>query len=159
MAKGGVFTGNGVKPIQRYAAGGLPTGTQLFWAREHGPELVGTLGSHTAVMNNNQIVASVSAGVARAIAGIHFQLQGMKAPEPVPINEYVSAPEPSRNNGNAEMIAEARQQNALLRRQNDLLQRLLDKDTTVEVTTKQFANAANRQNRREGRTTIAVSAT
>ena len=28
-------------------------------------------------MNNNQIVASVSAGVARAIAGIRFQLRGL----------------------------------------------------------------------------------
>ena len=157
LAEGGVFTGKGKVPIQRYASGGLPSGSQLFWAREAGPELVGTLGSHTAVMNNNQIVASVSAGVARAIAGIHFRLDGM--PKATPIDQYVSPPEPSHADGNAEMISEARQQNALLRRQNDLLQRLLEKDTKVEVTTKQFASAANRQNRREGRTTIAVSAT
>lgn len=39
---------------------------QLFIAREAGPELVGTLGGHTAVMNNDQIVASVSNGVAMA---------------------------------------------------------------------------------------------
>jgi len=158
-AEGGVFTAKGKQPITRYATGGLPTGSQLFWAREAGPELVGTLGSHTAVMNNDQIVASVSSGVARAIAGIHFRLEGMKAPEPMPIESYVSTPEPTRTDGNAEMLTEARQQNALLRRQNDLLQRLLDKESTVEVTTKQFASAANRQNRREGRTTIAVSAT
>lgn len=158
-ASGGVFTSKGKVPIQRYASGGLASGSQLFWAREAGPELVGTLGSHTAVMNNDQIVASVSAGVARAIAGIHFQLKGMQMPQPAPINEYLSAPEASHNDNNGELVSEARQQNALLRRQNDLLQRLLDKDTTVEVTTKQFASAANRQNRREGRTTIAVSAT
>ena len=155
--EGGVFTSKGQIPITRYATGGLARGSQLFWAREAGPELVGTLGSHTAVMNNDQIVASVSAGVARAIAGIRFKLTGM--PNAMPIDQYVSPPEPSHADGNAEMISEARQQNALLRRQNDLLQRLLEKDTTVEVTTKQFASAANRQNRREGRTTIAVSAT
>ena len=158
-AEGGVFAGNMWKSIARYASGGTPQSAQMFIAREAGPELVGTLGSHTAVMNNDQIVASVSAGVARAIAGIHFQLKGMQTPQPASINEYLSAPEASHNDNNGELVSEARQQNALLRRQNDLLQRLLDKDTTVEVTTKQFASAANRQNRREGRTTIAVSAT
>lgn len=73
-AGGGVFTASGgFKPIQRYASGGSPGGGQLFIAREAGPELVGTLGGGTsAVMNNDQIVASVSAGVARAISGIKF---------------------------------------------------------------------------------------
>lgn len=43
---------------------------QMFVAREAGPELVGTVGGHTAVMNNDQIVASVAAGVARAVASV-----------------------------------------------------------------------------------------
>ena len=73
-AKGGIYKNGRWSPIQRYASGGLPNGSQLFWAREAGPELVGTLGGHTAVMNNDQIVASVSDGVARAIAGIHFKM-------------------------------------------------------------------------------------
>jgi hypothetical protein len=47
----------------------MPTG-ELFIAREAGPELVGTLGGDAAVMNNDQIVASVSAGVARAVASV-----------------------------------------------------------------------------------------
>lgn len=66
-ADGGVFSNGSWKPIQRYAAGGIPDYGQLFWAREKGPELVGTLGGHTAVMNNDQIVASVSAGVYQAV--------------------------------------------------------------------------------------------
>lgn len=66
-ADGGVFSNGSWKPIQRYAAGGIPDYGQLFWAREAGPELVGTLGGHTAVMNNDQIVASVSAGVYQAV--------------------------------------------------------------------------------------------
>ena len=66
-ADGGVFSNGAWKPIQRYAAGGIPDYGQLFWAREAGPELVGTLGGHTAVMNNDQIVASVSAGVYQAV--------------------------------------------------------------------------------------------
>ena len=73
-AKGGIYKNGRWSPIQRYASGGMPNGSQLFWAREAGPELVGTLGGHTAVMNNDQIVASVSNGVARAIAGIHFKM-------------------------------------------------------------------------------------
>ena len=77
QATGGVFHGGKWDKIQRFAGGGLANGSQLFWARERGPELVGTLGSHTAVMNNDQIVASVSAGVARAIAGIRFSLTGL----------------------------------------------------------------------------------
>ena len=72
-ADGGVYDeSRGWKPIQKYAAGGSPEGGQMFIAREKGPELVGSLGGHTAVMNNDQIVASVSSGVARAISNIRF---------------------------------------------------------------------------------------
>ena len=67
-ADGGVFSNGSWKPIQKYAAGGIPNYGQMFIAREAGPELVGTLGGHTAVMNNDQIVASVSAGVYQAVS-------------------------------------------------------------------------------------------
>lgn len=66
-ADGGVFSGGSWKPIKKYAVGGLPNMGQMFVAREAGPELVGTLGGHTAVMNNDQIVSSVSVGVAQAV--------------------------------------------------------------------------------------------
>lgn len=66
-ADGGVFSGGSWKPIKKYAVGGLPNMGQMFVAREAGPELVGTLGGHTAVMNNDQIVSSVSYGVAQAV--------------------------------------------------------------------------------------------
>lgn len=66
-ADGGVFSAGSWKPIKKYAVGGLPNMGQMFVAREAGPELVGTLGGHTAVMNNDQIVSSVSAGVAQAV--------------------------------------------------------------------------------------------
>lgn len=67
-ADGGVFSGGRWKPIKKYAVGGLPNMGQMFVAREAGPELVGTLGGHTAVMNNDQIVQSVSDGVYRAVS-------------------------------------------------------------------------------------------
>lgn len=49
------------------ATGGFPLMGQMFIAREAGPELVGTIGSRTAVVNNDQIVESVSAGVYNAV--------------------------------------------------------------------------------------------
>lgn len=67
-AGGGVFANGAWQPIQAYANGGMPAGGQLFMAREAGPELVGKIGRHTAVMNNNQIVDSVKAGVYEAVS-------------------------------------------------------------------------------------------
>ena len=67
-ANGGIFSGGSWKPITRYASGGTPQSAELFMARESGPELVGRIGSKTAVMNNNQIVSSVAAGVRQAVA-------------------------------------------------------------------------------------------
>lgn len=53
--------------LPRLADGGMLSSGQMFIAREKGPELVGNYGSKTAVMNNNQIVQSVSNGVRLAI--------------------------------------------------------------------------------------------
>lgn len=64
---------------EQYASGGFPSLGQLFLAREAGPELVGRIGGRTAVMNNDQIVASVSAGVARAMSSVRFQMTGYSA--------------------------------------------------------------------------------
>ena len=69
-AGGGVYKNGRWSPIQQYEQGGAPNQGQMFIARERGPELVGTLGGGTAVMNNDQIVASVSAGVAKAVAAV-----------------------------------------------------------------------------------------
>ena len=79
-ASGGVFAGGRWRDIASYASGGAPGMGQLFLARESGPELVGTLGGHTAVMNNDQIVASVSAGVARAMSGLRFYARERATP-------------------------------------------------------------------------------
>ena len=67
LAKGGIFFGEKIKNITKYASGGFPNMGQMFIAREKGPELVGNLGGHTAVINNDQIVSSVSDGVYRAV--------------------------------------------------------------------------------------------
>lgn len=104
--------------IPRLATGGFPHMGQMFVAREAGPELVGTIGNRTAVVNNDQIVASVSQGVYEA---------------------------------NSE-------QNALLREQNALLRKLLEKDTSVTavVGTGDVITGFERKNRRDGRTVVPV---
>lgn len=54
--------------VSYYAAGGFPTEGEMFIANEAGPELVGSIGNRNAVVNNDQIVDSVSQGVYRAVA-------------------------------------------------------------------------------------------
>lgn len=49
------------------ASGGIVPSGQMFIARESGPELVGTMGGHTAVANNQQIVAGIYEGVKAAM--------------------------------------------------------------------------------------------
>lgn len=73
-ADGGVYSNGNWQNIQKYANGGMPSFGQMFIAREAGPELVGSLGNRTAVMNNDQIVASVSAGVYNAVVSAMSQI-------------------------------------------------------------------------------------
>ena len=56
-----------VPTIPYLAQGGIVNAGQLFVAREAGAELVGNVGRKTAVMNNDQIVDSVSRGVYQAV--------------------------------------------------------------------------------------------
>ena len=60
----------GMRTVEKYADGGIVPQGQLFIAREAGAELVGSVGSHTAVMNNQDIVSAVSQGVASAVASV-----------------------------------------------------------------------------------------
>ena len=53
--------------IGGYATGGFPTKGEMFIAREAGPELVGSIGSQTAVANNGQIIDGIRQGVAQAM--------------------------------------------------------------------------------------------
>ena len=82
-ASGGVFTPNGQKlDVRRFASGGLPPIGQMFVAREKGPELVGKIGSHTAVMNNDQIVSSVASGVYDAVYKANLNSKGTQSVNP-----------------------------------------------------------------------------
>lgn len=59
-----------VSDVVTYADGGLVDSGQLFIAREAGAEMVGSIGNHTAVANNDQIVEGISEGVAFANVGV-----------------------------------------------------------------------------------------
>lgn len=62
---GSIGSGGG---FRGYATGGFPEKGQYFYARENGiPEMVGTIGTKTAVANNVQIVDAVSQGVEKAM--------------------------------------------------------------------------------------------
>ena len=67
------FTITYPKGFSTYAQGGFPDMGEFFVAREAGPEMVGKIGSRSAVVNNDQIVDSVSEGVYAAV------LSAMKA--------------------------------------------------------------------------------
>lgn len=108
--------GKGIGHLFGFAEGGFPDVGELFYARESGPELVGTIGGSPAVANNDQIIEGIRAGVADALA----------------------------------------RQNDILRQQNELLQQLLEKDQTVEVTASSVAKALNRKNQRDGKTIVPV---
>jgi hypothetical protein len=64
-----------------YAQGGFPTDGEMFIAREAGPEMVGSIGSRTAVANNDQIVESVSRGVYQAVVQAMGQSGGTQVVE------------------------------------------------------------------------------
>jgi hypothetical protein len=104
------------KKIFGFADGGFPDAGQLFIAREAGAEMVGSMGGHTAVANNDQIVEGIREGVEAAME----------------------------------------RQNQLLRRQNELLQALLEKEGSAEINVSSFYQAVNRTNQRNGKTIIPV---
>lgn len=104
------------KSIFGFADGGFPDDGQLFIAREAGAEMVGSMGGHTAVANNDQIVEGIREGVEAAME----------------------------------------RQNQLLRRQNELLQALLEKEGSAEINVSSFYQAVNRTNQRNGKTIIPV---
>lgn len=53
--------------VPAFENGGVVPNGQLFIANESGPEYVGSMGNHTAVANNDQIVAGITQGVVDGI--------------------------------------------------------------------------------------------
>lgn len=65
-----IMTGISTKGTKQYASGGFPDHGEMFIAREAGPELVGRIGSRTAVANNDQIIEGITYGVSNANAPV-----------------------------------------------------------------------------------------
>jgi phage-related minor tail protein len=61
--------GINIPEIPKLAKGGIVDEGQMFIANEKGPEMVGSYGSKSAVVNNGQIVDSIVNGVARGVSG------------------------------------------------------------------------------------------
>ena len=78
--------------LQGFATGGFPEDGQLFRAREGGsPEYVGSIGRHTAVANNGQIVEGIAAGVYDAVTSAMGGIQGGN--QPVEVRVYLDSRE------------------------------------------------------------------
>ena len=82
-----IATQKGIRKVRGYADGGFPQEGQFFLAREAGPELVGSIGGRTAVVNNDQIVESVSAGVAKAVSSVLGRSSGESGDIVIQVNE------------------------------------------------------------------------
>ncbi len=75
--------------IPAFASGGYPETGQLFLARENGiNEMIGRIGSRSAVANNDQIVEAVSSGVAGAVADVMMAFMGQSNEGTAPVLEF-----------------------------------------------------------------------
>lgn len=61
----------GYASVGMYASGGFPSTGSMFIANEAGPELVGRIGSKTAVANNDQILQGIASAVYEAMMAAH----------------------------------------------------------------------------------------
>ncbi len=86
--------------IPAFANGGFPTAGQLFIANEAGAEMVGNLGGRTAVANNDQIVAGVSAGVYEAVKAAMSETQSQQGTVTVNSTAYLDGQVIYRNQEN-----------------------------------------------------------
>ena len=72
---GGMFSLPNIS-VAWYANGGFPDVGQLFFARENGPELVGTMGGKSAVANNDQIIEGIYRAAYQAFTDAFTQTGG-----------------------------------------------------------------------------------
>lgn len=67
-SSGTTHGGGGRTRLTAYANGGFPDYGDIFIANERGPEMVGTIGGRTAVVNNSQIETAIENAIARGFA-------------------------------------------------------------------------------------------
>lgn len=71
--------------IEMFANGGFPRSGELFVAREAGAEMVGSIGSKTAVANNNQIERAIFNAVLTAMS----QAMANGSSQPIELNQKI----------------------------------------------------------------------
>lgn len=67
----GASSSRGGARVSAYATGGFPTAGELFIANESGAEMIGKIGSKSAVVNNEQIIQGVARGVFEAMVAVN----------------------------------------------------------------------------------------
>ncbi|MGN1324157.1 MAG: hypothetical protein ACI4VR_03030 [Bacilli bacterium] len=67
-ANGGVYSNGSWKDIPQYANGGAPSHGTMFWAGEHGPEIVAHANGKTEVLNQSQIASAIYSAVYSAMS-------------------------------------------------------------------------------------------
>lgn len=75
--------------LKGFANGGFPDKGNLFFANEAGPEMVGRIGSRTAVANNDQITDAIYQAVLTAITQGMAQSQNRQQQQPIEINQKI----------------------------------------------------------------------
>lgn len=72
-----------------FASGGFPDAGEIFVARENAsPEMVGRIGTRTAVANNDQIVAGIRAGVMDGMMQVYATTSGGNSSSGQMVNEF-----------------------------------------------------------------------
>lgn len=154
-AAGGVFSNGIWSSIPQYASGTNNAHGTLFLAGEAGPEIVGNIGGRTEILNKSQLasvmfssVTNAMGPVVSAMASIANSMNGFDNSISFDeLAEYI-------RQGMTDAISH---QNELLREQNQLLQAIIEKPFTAEVTSSSVQRAMNRTNVRAGVTVIPVS--
>lgn len=75
-ADGGVYSNGSWKNIQQYANGGAPSHGTLFWAGEHGAEVVAHANGRTEVLNQSQMASVMYSAVVSGMAQVMSQYGG-----------------------------------------------------------------------------------
>ena len=160
----------------KYAGGGRHG--SLFVAGEAGPEIVGHVNGRSEILNKSQMAQTMYAATVSGIATVVpylASINGKMRMEPQISPEQIEAMiETVGQRANSMFYGEEStdkiadgvregiydsidRQNELLRRQNELLQQIANKDMTVEVTANSIVRALSQKNWRDGKSVVTLN--
>jgi hypothetical protein len=183
-ADGGIYSNGNFSRfsgIPHYANGTYDAHGSVFIAGEAGPEVVGNINGRTEILNKSQLAitmhSAVASGMASAISELsraigetfvsctNAQISALNNVNTTIRSVPTTTAVDNADRDDEDLAEKVRRgvsdamtsQNSLLREQNRLLQQLLAKDNTVEITTSQITSALSRKNTRDGVTVVPVS--